>query len=417
MGTLSAQVSATGISAPAFSDILAQLKNIYWTIYGSDANLDDDSQDGQFLNALAQAIYDNNMLAVAIYNAFSPAYAQGVGLSSVVKINGIRRQGSSASFDTVTLTGVANTIINGGLIGDNLGLGTQWSIPDGTTIGAEGTVDATATCTTQGAITVGANSLTRILTPINGWQSVTNAAAATPGLASETDATLRIRQSNSTSLPALTPLESIYANIAAVANVQRLQMYENDTDTTDVNGIPDHSICAVVSGGDPISICTAIANTKSPGTGTYGTTTEVIVDQNGVPDTINFFVLTEVPITMTVDVQELSGWTSSTIPLIKAALAAWLNGLSIGQKDYLNKLWGPANLTGDVAFAAVNAYLTGLGQSPLTQTQLDAIAATFNVTTILQCRASDAPPAAQDVPIAFNEAAQGDVNLITVNAS
>lgn len=415
MATLAAQVSATGISAPDYADIYAQLQSLYWQIYGTDADLDPDSQDGQLIAVFAQAIYDTNMLAVAVFQAYSPTYAQGAGLSSVVKINGIRRDVATASTVPVTLTGTYGTPVVGALIGDSLNLNTQWSIPN-VTIGEGGTVDTTATSTADGAVTAGAGTLTEILTPIAGWQEVTNTAAATVGAPVETDAALRQRQSRSTALPAQTPLESIYANVADVVGVERLKVYENDTDVTDALGIPSHSICAVVEGGVAQDICAAIAAKKSPGTGTYGTTTVIVIDQNGVPDTIDYFVLQDVPVTVSVVVEPLAGWVTSTEALIQQAVAGWLNSLDIGVVDYLNKLWAPANLNGDVTLAAVNAYLTAQGQTPVTQPQLDALSATYNVTAITQ-GVTGAALVAADVPIAFNQAAQGMAASVNVAAA
>ena len=92
MATLAAQITDAGIISPSYADIYAQLKNAYWSIYGTDANLDDDTQDGQLLAVFAQAIYDCNQTAVKVYNSFSPGTAQGPALSSNVKINGIARQ-------------------------------------------------------------------------------------------------------------------------------------------------------------------------------------------------------------------------------------------------------------------------------------------------------------------------------------
>ena len=393
MATLTAQVTATGIVAPDYDDILAQLQNAFYQIYGTDSDLDPDSQDGQFLSILAQAIYDNNQLAVAIFNAFSPVSAQGAGLSSVVKINGIRRKVPTSSTCNVTCVGVYGTIVTGGVVGDNLNLGTQWAL-NSFTIPIGGTIVVEATCTTEGAVAAAPGTLTNILTPTLGWQNASNASSAVLGSPVENDAELRQRQSVSTSLSALTPLESIFAAIANVTGVERLQVYQNDTDTTNGNGIPAHSISAVVEGGDPVAICTAIVDTKGPGTGTYGTTSEVIIDTNGVPNTINFYVLAEVIVTVDITLAPLTGWSSSTANLVSAAVLAFLTSLSTGETDYLNRLYAPANLSGDIAMQATS----------LTQAQLDALSATYNVTAILQSRPSNAPPAAQDVPIAFNEA-------------
>jgi uncharacterized phage protein gp47/JayE len=404
MATLSAQITPTGITAPDYSDIYAQLQNAFYQIYGSDSNLEPDSQDGQWIAILASAIYDNNMLAVAVYNAYSPTTAQGAGLSSVVKINGIRRKVPTDSTAVVSCGGVYGTVVVGGLVGDNLNLGTQWAL-DTFTIPIGGTIDVATTCTTEGAVSAAPGTLTNILTPTLGWQSATNADSATLGAPVEDDAELRQRQSLSTSLPALTPLESIYAAIANVPGVGRLQVYQNDTDSTNGDGIPAHSISAVVEGGDPVAICTAIAATKSPGTGTYGSTSEVIIDSNGVPNTINFYVLEEIIITADITVQPLTGWVSSTTTPIATAVQAWLAGLGIGENDYLNRLFAPANLSGDTA-------TTALGQ---TQSQLDALSTTYNVTSITQAIGSGAQEAA-DIAIAFNQAASPN-SVVNVTAS
>lgn len=404
MATLSAQVSPTGITAPDYSDIFAQLQNAFWQIYGTDADLDPDSQDGQFLAILAQAIYDNNMLAVAVYNAYSPATAQGAGLSSVVKINGIRRDAPTDSTALITCAGTYGLTVAGGIVGDDLNLQTQWEL-DTFTFPISGSITVTATCTVAGAVAAGVGTLNQILTPMLGWASATNADAATVGAPVETDSALRQRQAQSTSLPAQTPLESIYANVANVAGVQQLRVYENDTNVADGDGIPPHSICAVVQGGDAVAICEAIAAVKSPGTGTYGTTSEVVVDENSVPNTINFYVLALVSITVEITVEPLAGWSTSTEALIQQSVAAFVSGLGIGVDDYLNKLWAPANLSGDVATTATD----------MTQPQLDALSATYNVTSITQAIGAG-PQEPADVDVLFNQAATATTSTVSVVA-
>ena len=89
--TLACTISAAGISAPQYSDILASLQASAQLIFGSDVYLQPDSQDGQLLAVFAQAMYDANMATIAAYNSFSPATAVGVGLSNAVRINNIKR--------------------------------------------------------------------------------------------------------------------------------------------------------------------------------------------------------------------------------------------------------------------------------------------------------------------------------------
>src|ERR1700674_260040 len=84
-------VSATGITAGTFSQWLAYFVGQYQAIYGADSYLGNDSQDGQFIGVIAQSLADTCAGAVAVYNSMSPQTAQGVGLSSRVKMNGLKR--------------------------------------------------------------------------------------------------------------------------------------------------------------------------------------------------------------------------------------------------------------------------------------------------------------------------------------
>ena len=92
MSDFAPTISAAGIDAPDFAKILAVLNERVREIFGDDIYIEPDSQDGQLLGVYSLALSDLNAAAVAVYNAFSPATAQGNGLSSVVKINGLRRK-------------------------------------------------------------------------------------------------------------------------------------------------------------------------------------------------------------------------------------------------------------------------------------------------------------------------------------
>lgn len=392
MATLALQVSDEGISAPSYEDILQQLRILYWGIYGNDAILDADSQDGQFLAVIAQGIYDCNQAGIAVFNSFRPGFAQGAGLSSIVKINGLQRLVSSNSTAVVKIIGQVGTVITSGIIGDDLSLGTQWALPETVTIPLAGEIDVTATCTTAGAITAAENSLTVILTPTRGWQTVNNALEAVPGAPVESDATLRRRQSVSTANPSQTIIESITAGLANLGGVQRLLVYENDTDSTDADGIPSHSIAAVVQGGDTVEIAETIAARKSPGTGTAGSVTEIVIDSAGMPNTIRFYPLDLVTIEVEVTIEELAGYVSTTADLIKEAVSDFISNLSIGETVYHSRLFTPANLES-----------TGVGK-------------TFVVTAITLNKTGD-PPGTADIDIDFNAAAVATTDNVTVTVA
>lgn len=373
-------IDSTGYHYADYPTFLAYFTTQYQNIYSIDVAIGPNSQDGQWLAIQAQAAYDSAVRGASTYLSFSPSTAQGVGLSRQVKINGLTR--NIASFSTVDLDigGTVGTAIINGVAQDELGQ--LWNLPTTVTIPGGGTITVTAISQVIGAINAQPNTVTVIFTPTLGWQTVNNASAAAPGDGVESDAALRARQSISTSLPALSVFDS---TLAAVANVPGVEMvssgYENPTGSTDGNGIPAHSISIVVEGGDAIAIATAIANKKTPGTGTYGTTTETIFDSRGVPNVINFYRPTLVTIDVVISITTLTGYTSGYASLIQNEVAAYINALGIGTDVLFTKLYVPANLIDNPTAAA-----------------------TFDIDAIEISR-DPASPAASNVTIAFNELA------------
>lgn len=372
--TLAPTVGPNGIAALSYADILSSIEAAYQGIYGADVYLGSDSQDGEWLAIIAQAIFDCGQACVFVYNQFSPATSQGTGLSSVVKINGLRRELGSYSTVDLVLVGVFGTPIQAGaLVGDNQNLGTTWAINENVTIPASGTITVGATCQQEGAVQAAAGTLVIVLTPTPGWinyaGAVTNPVAATPGFPVETDAQLRQRQTISTALPAETVLDAIVGNVAAVPGVLRVIGFENATSATNAYGMPPHAIAIVADGGDPIQIATAIALKKPPGIPTAGNITEVILDSQGVPANINFYALSVHQLYVLFTLQPQTGYASNTGTLAAAAIAYFVNTLDIGENSFLSRLFGPAGLTGD---AATNS-------SGLSQSQLDDLSSTFSI--------------------------------------
>ena len=364
--TLACTIDASGISAPTMNEILQSLIASSRIIFGADTYLEPDSQDYELLATFAQAMHDGNQTAIGVYNGFSPSRAVGAQLSSLVKINGIRRNIASRSTVPVTLLGTVGSIISNGMVSDGTN---DWTLPATVVIPIAGEITVTGTATKDGAITAKAGSVTKIKTPTLGWQSVTNPAEASPGTEIETDAKLRRRQALSTSISAQTPIEAITAKVANVAGVGRYQVYENDTNVNDLNGIPGHSIAVVVEGGDANEVAKAIQSKKNPGTGTHGTTGIIVNDSRGIPSTIRFFNLREVSMSVLCDLAPLTGYVSTTADLIRNAIAAFFTEFPIGQDSYLSKLLGVANLYGSAA----------VDSSGKRQFQLDEISTTYSL--------------------------------------
>ena len=390
LSTLGPTIDATGIKVPSYSDIYQSLVASFQAIYGSDIYIAPDSQDGQWIAIIAQAISDCDQAAVQVFNCFGPTYSQGAQLSSLVKINGLTRLIPTNSTAIGNAVGVAGTIITNGVVQDING--NLWNLPSTVTIDTSGSATVTVTAQQPGTIIALAGSINIITNPQLGWQSFVSTTDAVPGSAVETDAALRIRQAESTALPALSVKDAIFAEIANVPGVQRLTVYENDTGITDVNGVPSHSISAIVEGGDSTSIATAIALSKTPGTGTYGTTTVPITDKYGLVNNISFFELQKIQIYFAITIVPLAGYVSTTGDALKAALVAFIDNIDIGEDAYVSQASAAASLNGQ------------------------AIGNTFYIATFYM-GTTPSPTSGNNVTINYNQAAECSTGNIVLTVS
>ena len=336
-----AYIDRDGMHLPDYATTLTALQAKVKAIWGEDLYLEPDSQEGQLVAVFALAQQDAYNLAASVYNAYSPQTAQGAGLSRMVVINGIRRQSASYSTVSVVCVGTAGRVINGGIVED--AAGQKWLLPATVTIPTSGEISVTATAQDIGEVRAAAGEVNKIATPCRGWQSVSNPLAATPGAAVETDAILRSRQAVSTALPSRTVFEGTLGAVANLNGVSRWRGYENDTSTVDANGLPPHSICLVVEGGDSAAIAEAIALKKTPGCYTLGDIVVMTRDSKGLPNAIRFYRPIVIHVRLRVTLKPLAGYLSTTGATIKSNIAAHINALRIGDDVLASRLLTPIN--------------------------------------------------------------------------
>ena len=374
-------IDATGIHKPTFADCLAYFTAQYQGIYGKDIYIAPDSQDGQWLGIQATALDDANSMAVAVYNSFSPTTAQGTGLASNVKINGMVRKVPTFSTADVVIVGQAGAVLTNCVAMD--AVGNKWLLPSTVTIPYSGQITVSATAALLGAIAAPAGSITGIATPTQGFQSITNPNAAIVGAPTELDAALRQRQTVSTMLPSSTVYDGIIGAIQSVPGFLRMRAYENNTNLASALGIPANSLCFVIDGGDPQIIANVIALKKTPGIPTFGTTTMIVPDSAGVPRKINFFRPTVVPITYVIQVRALKGFTLANQAQLQQAVSDWTNALGIGTSVLMTRVYGPASLTGLPAGLTYELISVAVARDGLVTTLAD-VAITFNEAPICQ---------------------------------
>lgn len=387
LATLAPVIDSTGITVPTYNDIYQSLIAQFQAIYGSDIYIAADSQDGQWIAIIAKSIFDSNQSAVNVFLSFSPSYAQGAQLSSLVKLNGIARNVATNSTAQGTVTGQAGTVIVDGVVQD--ADGKLWNLESPITVPISGSVSVTATAQDLGALYAATGSISKIFNPQLGWQTFTNTSASSPGSAVESDAHLRMRQSLSTATPALSTLNSILGAVLNVVGVTRCSIIENDTGVVSADGVPAHSMSVVVEGGSGAAIADAIARRKPPGVQTYGSTSVIVYDQYNLATTINYFVLAVTPIYFAVTIKALSGYVASTGLLIQQALSDFVNALDVGRDVYAAQAQAIASL------------------------QSLAVGKTFYVTDF-RLGIAATPTGTANIVIPFNYAASGSVANVSI---
>lgn len=384
-------VDETGYHFPMYNDILEHIVKNARDIFGQDLYLGTDSQDYQLFSTFARLTYDSYMAFGYAYDAHSPKTSKGTGLDAVVAVNGIRRKSGTRSQAALLLSGAPGTRIDRGAVADEGGH--IWDLPAGTVIGDDGMASAVCTCREVGQIVAPANTISRIMTPMIGWTAATNPAAALAGSVVESDAALRARQAISTAQPSASMMEGLKGAIAAIDDVSRNVVHENDTSVTNALGIPSHSICAVVEGGDAAEIAETIFNRKSSGCGTFGNETVIVTDAYGKANAVHFDRPLYVDIDVTVALRPLSGYVGATGDAIRGEIVNYLDTLTIGDDLTTSILWWAAQ-----------------------QSMANTASPTFAVTSITAARHGEAQ-SADDIPLAYNEVARGNANNIRVIAA
>lgn len=283
------QLSATGLVVKTYDELVAQYTASFQAIYGNDINLSSDTPDGQMMNIWIQEIMDMQDLLIQIYNSFDPDNAIGEVLDQRVSINGIQRQAGTHTVTPITI--VNSQSVN--LYGLDQDLQPVYTVSDNagnnfklqtTQLGlATGSHVLNFQAENPGKVLTIPNTITVPVSIILGITSINNPSAYTTlGVDEESDAVLKVRRQKSVSLSSQGYKESLEAALKNINGVTAATVYENNTDTTDGDGLPSHSIWTIVSGsGSPSEIANAIYIKRNAGCGMKGSQSYPVVQPDG----------------------------------------------------------------------------------------------------------------------------------------
>lgn len=293
-------LTAQGLTTATREELIDYYSAEFRRIYGSDVNLESDTPDGQWVNIQVQAVLDIQDLLAEIYNSFDPDLAFGVVLDQRVAINGIQRQAGTYTITPITLINSQSVNLYGldGVgstpdvredgeeifrISDNAG--NEWLLED-TQLGlAANTHVLNFRAALPGQVLTIPNTINIPLTIVVGVTSVNNPSTySTLGINEELDAQLKIRRQRSVSLASQGYNAGLRAALLNINGVTSAFVYENDTDSTDSDGTPAHTIWVIVAGtGTDELIAQAIYTKRNAGAGMRGDESYIVLQDDGTP--------------------------------------------------------------------------------------------------------------------------------------
>ncbi len=262
-------VSSSGATAGSLQDNVQNLNDRQKAAFGEDLSLSPQTPQSQWsgINALAFTEVGEAGVRAALYGS-SVDHAQGVHLDAFGSLLDIRRRVETKSRVTATLAGVAGTGIPAGSRARTEAGAEFETLTDVVLSSGGNQVEMRAI--EAGPVQAPASTLTKIVTVIGGWESITNARAATPGVDRQSDDDYRASYTRRTAHSSIGPLSALEAAIdEALAGKQKVA--ENNTSAAMAVqswNIDAHSILVVSEKGSDGDIRRAVENHRGMGVGT-----------------------------------------------------------------------------------------------------------------------------------------------------
>ena len=346
-------ISSTGFKRKRLDLLLEELNSEVKSIFGDNFNVSPESPDGQINGVISESNANLWEIAEEAYNAFNPKAASGVTLSNLVQLNGITRLPATKTRAELSITGDSGTVVPLGSLVSTSDTGDSLSTDTAVTLDGAGNGNVFATALEFGDISMLSGTITIIDSPVAGWDTVTNNSDAAIGSDQESDPELRARRQRSVATESQAIIDGIRAGVENIDNTTQALVLENDTDTTDANGLPPHSFQVIVVGGLNSDVANVIWLKKPAGILAFGDITEQVIDSQGISHDISFSRPVIVDIYVEVTLTTFAEYPVNGDDLIKQAIVDYANGdlvegRSFGLSDDViyTRLYTPINSVG-----------------------------------------------------------------------
>lgn len=375
----------TGIYADEVSVIRANVAQDWKNAFATDPELPEldtnaETPAGQLIDGITALASEKDNEILFVLNQFNPKNAVGAWQDALAAIYFLRRKIALPTYVTCQASGAYGTVIPyGAIVQDTNGytyMNTQVA-----TINASGQATLYVRCTELGAIEAASGTVTRIITTVPGWDSVTNAAAGVTGRAVESQAAFESRRVQSVAKNAHGSVAALFGAIADINDVTALLILENTTNQDIVKSgvtIAGHSVYISVYGGDNNDIARAIYNKLDAGCGTNGNTLVTYNPSSDEPDnqpdmSYSYYIERPTTVSMGIVVTVADEQTTTLTNAIKQAVVENFNGNSgyrrvkMGDKLYASRFYS------DVIKAGVTKLETIQIKFPLSATAADSV--------------------------------------------
>ncbi len=209
-------------------------------------------------------------------------------------------------------------------------------------------------CTTPGAVTAPAGTITRIVTPKASWTAVLNVTAATVGSDVESDAAARQRRAASLQGAGSRTIGALRAAITALDGVESCVIVENTgLDEAVIDGItmPGVSVCAVVypdtlTTAQQEALAAVIYDTLAAGVRSAGDESATVTGSDGESKTIRWQYPLEVTANIVYTIQLRPGFQLADVEdTIETATTEAISALGAGESALLQTFWAVLSQT------------------------------------------------------------------------
>lgn len=367
-------VTENGWVGKTEEEILAEYAASYKSTISPSLDTSADSVIGRHIAILAAARAQDWEVLGAIY-ASQYSQATGQSLDYVAGLTGTQRQAATKSTVTATVNMDSGTAVTAGQIIASVSGNPNAQLANVAAFTAPSTGNHALEfeALETGPVTAPSGTLTVLEVTITGVNSITNALDAVPGDNIEGDAPLRVRRRAELTAQGTGTEDSMRADVAAVADVESVQVIVNRT--PNISGVlPPHTFEVVVFGGAADDIAQAIWDTMPGGITNFGSSSGTATDAAGNSRTVYFSRPTEIRVYVDVDVTTDPD-TYAGDAAVQAAIADFTSGalqlelpngsvldgeLDVGDDVIVSRLYSAVNsVAGVVSIASIK-----IGTSP-----------------------------------------------------